>query len=309
MSERSSNVLIWLLLTGTLLALAVMLSGLAARAGAPMLWFMVAVSIGGGLIELGLAGLRGQFALSRRVLVYTLGAGALQALPTAMGYLAVIHVGSGFLSLTYAFPIILTWIIARIIGLERHDTLRLLAVLLGLSGGLILAYGKLRGALPGTTFWAVVALAAPVIVAAGNIYRSRFWPEGAPPVLLAGLTLVLAGLVTIPFAALLQPPPVVLWADPHLRLLTGLGILAFAAQFITYFQLQRAGGPVMLSLIGPVAAVVGAAIAALALGEVMPGGILPAAVLTGTGVALMVARAKAGRPGQGARPPLSAARR
>lgn len=294
--ETKPHVLIWLLTTGTLLAITVMLSGFAARGGAPMLWFLATVMIGGGLIELGIAALTGQLHLTGHRLAYALGAGAFQALPTAMGYLAVIHTGSGFLSLTYAFPIILTWIIARAVGLERPDGLRLLAVLLGLAGGLILAYGKLRGALPETSFWAAIALAAPVFIALGNIYRSRFWPVGAPPVLLAGLTLVCAGLVVVPFALWLDPSPVVLMADPGLRLITLLQIAAFAAQFISYFQLQREGGPVMLSLIGPVAAVIGGGIAATALGETLPRGIVPAMLLTGAGVWLMVLRAAGGRP-------------
>jgi drug/metabolite transporter (DMT)-like permease len=62
---------------------------------------------------------------------------------------------------------------------------------------------------------------------------------------------------------------------------------AFAIQYVIYFILQKRGGPVYLSLIGPVAAVVGVPFAVLLLGEAWPAGIFIAAVLIGAGIWLV----------------------
>lgn len=278
---------LWLGVTGALLAATLLISGMAAQRGAPMLWFAVVVMTGAGVAQCALAAALGQLRVTRGVLAYSLGAGAILIGPMGLGYLAVRHVGAGFLSLTYAFPILLTWAMARLIGLEPADPQRRLAVLLGVAGGLMLGAGKISGMPDGAAGWAVVACAVPVVIAAGNIYRTRYWPVGAQPVLLAGLMLLGGALVALPLAALTEQAAA-LWADPGLRRLIWWDIAAFAIQYVTYFQLQRAGGPLMLSLIGPVAAILGAAVAGLAMGERMPAGFAPASVLTAAGVALML---------------------
>lgn len=284
--SRSSLVPLWLAVTGGLLAVSILISGQAARAGAPMLWFLAGVSGIAGAAQLAIAALAGPLRIDGRVLAYAAAAGLLQALPNAIGYLAVGHVGAGFLSLTFAFPILLTWAMARAVGLEPRSPRRAFAVALGLAGGLLLAAGKMRGLPDGAAVWAVAACAAPVLIAAGNIYRSRYWPAGPSPVVLAGLTLVSAALCILPVAALTEPLTPLRAPAPLALMLAGAA--AFTVQFVTFFQLQRAGGPVMLSLIGPVAAVGGAGAAALFLGESLPATLLPAAALTGAGVALML---------------------
>lgn len=62
---------------------------------------------------------------------------------------------------------------------------------------------------------------------------------------------------------------------------------AFAGQFLCLFALQARGGPVLLSLLGAVGAVVGVPVAILILGEVPPAGLLPAVPLIAAGVALV----------------------
>lgn len=77
-----------------------------------------------------------------RYLRYALGAGVFMALPSAVGYLKVARVGEGFISLTFALPVLLTWPISVLLRMERLRLLPVLGVLPGLSGGLMLALGK-----------------------------------------------------------------------------------------------------------------------------------------------------------------------
>lgn len=287
----SGPILLCLLIAGGALAFIVLISKAVAQAGAPMLWFLTAVMALSGLIQLGLAARLGQLPGWRRLLPYSLGAGLFAALPSAMGYLSVAHVGAGYMSMTFAFPILLTWVFARLLGMEQRSPRRLLAVLLGLLGGAILAAGKLDGvAGQAATGWVLLASSIPVILAIGNIYRTRYWPKGAQPVVLAALMLLMGAGLTLPFALVTGTNPAILWQNHHVLMLLIADVALFVVQYIAYLQLQRIGGPVILSLMGPVAAVTGALTAMLIFHEALPRGFAAAALLVGLGVALMLWR-------------------
>lgn len=283
-----------LVTAGAALAVTILISRMASDAGAPMIWFLGAVLAGSGLAQLVLAQVLGQGQDMRPMLVFALGAGALLAGPTALGYLAVSHVGAGYISMTFAFPILLTWALARLIGLEGADRRRTLAVGLGLIGGLIIATSKLTQLPSDATLWLLAATAMPVVIAGGNIFRSRYWPKGARPLTLSGLTLLMGGLACVPVAALMDGSPAALWHEGALRHLLGVDIAVFVIQYIAFFQLQRLGGPVTLSLLGPVAALTGAAGALWIFAEPLPQGFLLAGLLVGTGVMLMLMRRRPG---------------
>lgn len=279
-----------LLTAGAALAVTILISRIASDAGAPMIWFLGFVLIGSGIVQLVLAQALGQGQSVRHMLLFALGAGALMATPMALGYLAVAHVGAGYISLTYAFPILLTWALARLIGLEGANPRRAFAVGLGLAGGMLLAMSKLTELPSGATFWLVLATAMPVVVAGGNIYRSRYWPEGARPLTLSAMTLLMGGLVCVAAAPFVDGAPDILWQSGDMRLIIAIDILVFVIQYIAFFQLQRLGGPVTLSLLGPVAALTGAAGALWMFAEPLPQNFLLAGLLVGAGVVLMLMR-------------------
>ena len=64
-------------------------------------------------------------------------------------------------------------------------------------------------------------------------------------------------------------------------------MLVFAGQFQMLFLLQKTGGPVLLSLLGSVGAVVGVPIAVIVQNEGVPDGLLPGASLIALGVFLV----------------------
>nr|WP_162623907.1 hypothetical protein [Paracoccus saliphilus] len=117
-----------LITAGAALAMTILISRLASDAGAPMIWFLTFVLAGGGAVQLVLAATLGQLRGVLLMLPYAAGAGVLLAGPMTLGYLAVAHVGAGYIALTFAFPILLTWGLARLLGLERADPRRMLAV-------------------------------------------------------------------------------------------------------------------------------------------------------------------------------------
>ena len=261
-----------LLVTGTLLTVTIVLSRLAGDENVPMLWFVSASMGGGGAILLGIAALSGQATGRCKVLLaYSLGAGVIQAGSMATAYLAVEHVGVGYVSLAFAFPLLITYVLALAIGMERLVWLRAGGVTLGLAGGLIIALSKYSGLAGDHTGngsalgWILAASAIPFILAGGNLYRTRFWPRGAPPLLLAALMLIFAGMLTSAVALSSEGSAAAasLWRNPVLLTLTVVNIAAFALKFMTYFQLQHVAGPVYLSQIGSVGAAVGIPVAML----------------------------------------------
>jgi drug/metabolite transporter (DMT)-like permease len=64
--------------------------------------------------------------------------------------------------------------------------------------------------------------------------------------------------------------------------------IVFAGQFLLLFVLQKAGGPVFLSLMGSVSAVFGVPIAIILLGEPVLPAFLPSASLIAAGIVAML---------------------
>lgn len=278
-----------LLATGSLLGVSIVLSRVAAGSGAPMLWFLTVTMVGSGLILTVAALAKGRAQRSlRSLLLYGLGAGAFQAVPQAMAYLSVGHVGAGYVSIAFAFPLLVTYVLALGFGMERLSLSRALGVGVALTGGLMLVLAKFDGLNSDAAIWVLVASAIPVVIAGGNLYRTRFWPKGAEPLPLAALMLLLGGLMILPFAVWTEGGGAVsaLWRGSALQVLTCASVAVFALKFVTYFQLQHVAGPVYLSQIGTVGAAVATPVAVIYLGEVLPWNFAGAIVLIVAGVVL-----------------------
>lgn len=275
-----------LLLVGSLLALSLAVAKLADSAGAPRLSFLMVAVTGAGILLLALAVVQRQLMrINRYILEYALVSGILFALPNALGFLAVRHVGAGFVSLSFAFPILVTWMLAVGLGMERINALRLLGVLLGLAGGVLLAWAKTGGMLGGQT-WVALVLTIPVIIALGNIYRTLRWPGEAGPIYLAALMLLGGALALAPFALAFEMRQASQLLGPEVIRLLLAEALIFTVLYVFYFVLQNIAGPVYLSQIGMVAALVGTLIAVMLLGESVPPFLGLAGALVGLGAVL-----------------------
>ncbi len=161
--------------------------------------------------------------------------------------------------------------------------MRLFGVLLGLSGGLLLATSKAFASDVALVLAALI-LVMPLFLALGNIYRTLCWPEGAEPLYLAALMMKVGAIALLAFALTTEPGQLpVLFASTSVFKLLVLEIAVFSVLYLVFFVLQRIAGPVYLSQMGTVAAVVGTVISILGLGESPPPNFIIAFALVGLG--------------------------
>jgi drug/metabolite transporter (DMT)-like permease len=282
-----------LLGAGTLLGLSTNLAKLAADAGLQPLPLLAWSVVGSALVLVAIGGLRGRLpSITARTLEYFLVAALVSvAAPNLLFFSAVSHVGAGFVALSIAFPPLLTYLGALVLRLERFDAARAAGVALALAGAAAIAIPKLN-APDAATPWIGATLLGPVFLAAGNLYRTLRWPPGARPDALAPGMLVASALLLLalgltPRFSLAVP------LDHTLPILLILAqVVTFSLQYLVFFLLQQRGGPVYLSLLGSVGAVVGVPVAILLLDEAPPQGLALGATLIAAGIAL-VTRAKA----------------
>lgn len=234
-----------------MLGLSTDLAKLAPGAGLPPLAFLAWSLVGGTLILALVGAIRSRLpSFSVRTVEYFLVAGSIGlAAPTLIFFSAVPHVGASFVALSIALPPLYTYVGALLLGMERFDPWRALGVVLTLAGSILLAAFKLSQP-DAPTFWIVATLSAPVLLAAGNIYRTLRWPAGSGPDQLAPGMLGAAALMLLVVGAL---PGFGALPDFSLDVPTGelAAILllaaqaaAFAVQYLLFFVVQQRGGPV-----------------------------------------------------------------
>ena len=285
-----------LLATGFLLGVSTNLAKLAGQAKLSPLSFLTWPVTGAAVVLFGVNAVRREWPpINRRTIVYFVIAGLVSvALANLISFAAVPQVGASFVALAIAFPPLFTYLGALALGMERWQTRRALGVALSLGGVLLLAAYKLTEP-NASSFWIIATLCSPVVLAVGNIYRTARWPKGASAESLApgtlaasSLWLLLAGLIGPVFtdsSSLFSLSIPLHTLRPALIILAQLAV--FALQFVLLFKLQQVGGPVYLSLLGSVGAIVGVPVAVLVLGESWPQGLVAGGLLIGGGIALL----------------------
>lgn len=280
--------LVYLLSGGALLGLSTNLAKLAGEIQLTALSFLFWSILGAALILLVISALRRNLppVNARTIEYYAVSALLGVAGANLIFFSAIPHVGAGFVALIITLPPLLTYVGALTLKMERFRVMRAAGVLSALAGAITLAANKLS-APDANHLWILLALIGPVLLAIGNIYRTLRWPKGvsgdalAPGMLIAAaITLLAVGL--LPGFSLSVP------TDRYLpTLLIALQAVVFAGQFLLLFLLQKSGGPVLLSLLGSVGAVVGVPVAVLLQGETAPEGLLLGILLIGTGITLL----------------------
>ena len=280
----------FLLATGACLGVSANLARLAGDAGIPPLAFLAWSISGAGTVLLTLAAVRGRLPPlnGRTVEYFVLSAFVTIAATNLIFVSATPVVGVGFVAPAAALPPLLTYVGALGLGLERFDARRAAGVACALGGAAWIAFVELS--LPdAATFWIVLTLLAPLLLAIGNLYRTLRWPPGLSAESIAPGMLFAAALMLMAAGAL--PHPALSLAVPTERALPLVLVLVqglvFAAQFVLLLELQRRGGPVCLSLIGPVGALVAVPAAVLLLGERPPAGLAFGALPMALGIALL----------------------
>ncbi|GAB3024391.1 DMT family transporter [Bowmanella dokdonensis] len=237
-------------------------------------------SLAGATLMLGLLSLakRQPLPLKRPALVYYFVAAFLSvAGSNFIFFSAVSKVGVSFVALTLSLPPLLTYLGALMLGMESFNRWRAAGVAFALAGAGVLVMAKWSSATD-DRLWILLTLLGPVLLAAGNLYRSSHWPKGAKAESLAPGMLMAATLI-LALAGSAGPQGIMLTdLDGAKTGLLVLQALVFATQFKLLFILQKAGGPVFLSLIGAVSAAFGIPVSVALLGEPLLPAIIPAAI-------------------------------
>lgn len=288
--------LILLLVTGALLGLSANFAKLAAGAGLAPLAFLTWSVVGATVILAVVNAARRRLpTLNVRTAEYLVVSGLVSvAAPNLLFFAAVPRVGAGFVALAIAFPPLFTYLGALFLGLERFRVGRAAGVALALGGAVVLAVLKLSD--PGADpLWVMATLSGPILLAVGNIYRTVRWPKGEAPDVLAPGMLAASGLTLLAVGAVVGILPgvpsefslaVSVESAVPVLLILAQGA-TFSLQYLLFFILQKRGGPVYLSLLGSVGAVVGVPIAVLLLGETLPQGLAVGGVLIALGIGFL----------------------
>lgn len=278
-----AKVALLLTLNGLVLASHTILARQAHGAGVAPMVYALASAGGAALFLFAYRLLSGSRGLVRGELVYGAVAGLVSiAVPQVLIYSASAFVSAGIASLAYAFPTPLTYLLAALVGLERMTLGRTIGVGIAFAGAIALAATR-SADLSGDGFWIVLAMLAPIAIAAGNIYRARFWPEGSRPLDLAfAISLAASVWLAVALFTLGNPSFVDIAPQGYLYLAAASALAAFGN--VIYFELQRSGGIVSFSQIGYVGAVFGLAGGAAILGERYAPATWAAAFVIGCGV-------------------------
>lgn len=226
-------------------------------------------------------------------LVYMMTTGILFCIPYALGFTAAGKVGAGFVALCFAFPLVLTYAMTVLMGMDALRAGKVTGVGFGVLGAVFLAISGQKIE-TGSALWTAAALSIPVFLAVGNVYRTLKWPRGATSAELSVGMMLFAFLALAVFTAVsgipLLPDPL----DGRAWMLFGAQTMIFTLQNGLYFRLQKVAGPVYLSQIGSVGAVVGLVFAYLAFGEVPNLAKIAAVTAIGLGIVFVSRKGKAG---------------
>jgi drug/metabolite transporter (DMT)-like permease len=289
------GVVLLLLVNGSLVAGVYAAAQVALRHGAAPLgvlaWQLAFAAAALGIVAL----VRGQWPrIDGRRLRYALVAGLLGvSLPNAASFTALAQLPASMVGVVAALSPIFTYVFAIGLCMERPAAVRTVGMLLGLGGVLWVVWPR-DGASFGPAV--VLALAAPALLAAGNVYRSLAWPQGLAPLGAAALMLAGQALLVVPLAAasgVLVLPGI--QGAPGSAALWSTGAMT-AAFYLGAFELQRRGGAVVTGQLGYVITLASLAIGALLLGETHPASSWIGAALAIAGVMLVLRGAAARAP-------------
>lgn len=284
--------------TGTLIGATFPLGKLAAGAGIPPASWAWSMAAGGSLLLIAWATVaRRRVPLGARHLrYYAIAAAVSFVAPNLLIFASIPRLGAGLTSVMLALSPVLTLAFSALLGLRRPDRLGVAGIAVGLAGALMVALSRGEVGRPADPAWVALALLIPAFLAAGNVYRTVDWPEGADPLALAaGSNLCAAALLLAAALALEGPAGLATLADAPV--LVGAQAVANAAMLALFFRLQRVGGPVFLSQIGYVAAAVGLVSGTALLGERYGAATWAGAAVAVAGVALVTWSQARGRAG------------
>ncbi|QCI68713.1 DMT family transporter [Phreatobacter stygius] len=280
-----------LVATGLFLGATFPIGKLAGEAGVPPTSWVFAMTSGASLFLLAWALLAGRRLPASRLHLryYLISAPISFVIPNLIIFFCIPRIGAGLTSVMLALSPVLTLALARLLRMRRLDVAGVAGIALGLIGALIIIATRNGGGVgqPAALGWVALALLIPAFLAAGNIYRTLHWPDGADPLALAAATNITAAAMLFLAVFLSGEGSAGLASLAATPGLLAAQILSTGMMLSLFFRLQQVGGPVYLSQIGYVAAAVGLVSGTVMLGESYPLATWLGALVIVAGVALV----------------------
>lgn len=261
--------LLLLLVNGSLMA---GIYAFAKAGGLPPLALLAWQLLTAALVVTAVAAWRGELpAPTRPALRYAAIAGTLGiSAPSLVTFSALAHVPAGLVGVIGALSPLFTYGLALLWRIERPVAMRAAGIAVGFAGVVALLWPSAGGTAAASLPWALLALAGPLLLAGGNLFRTLAWPPGLPPLAAASLMLGVQAAFVVPLALLLgvfeaPSPP----AGRDDVALLGAGTLT-SLFYLTAFELQRRAGPVLVGQLGYVITAASLLIGALVFDERYP---------------------------------------
>ncbi|WYH44025.1 DMT family transporter [Teredinibacter turnerae] len=257
-----------LVVLGTLLSMSVSMIKFASRDGLTPLAFLLSSSfIAGVLLQLVAILLGYRHRLNWHYLEYSVVTGFIFSLTNILSFFVVTKIGVSYLSILLSFPITLTWLLSIFLGMSKASFTHLLGTSLCVVGGIFLSFSANTGT-GRLNIWTFIAFLIPVVIALGNIYRTKRWPELIHPIQLAASMLLFSCPVTGVVLVVGNND----WTLQLYRIFSeprwvALQVTIYVFMYCLFFFVQKLSGPVYISFIGVIATLVGAATSIVILGE------------------------------------------
>ena len=201
-----------------------------------------------------------------------------------LGSWVLARIPAAIFTVVVTFSPMFTTVLTALIERRMPSTQAVVGVVVGLAGVLLVLLPRVRVAPDGEALALCLALGVPMLLAIGNVYRSRYWPPQLAPSAASAGGLAMQGLLLAPVLALVPRTGVValMWSAPLLALL----VLATIAANVAGSTLQRVAGAAAYSQIGYVIALTGVAAGTLIFDESLDVMFWPALVLVFAGIVL-----------------------
>ncbi|HKQ94222.1 MAG TPA: DMT family transporter [Aestuariivirgaceae bacterium] len=205
-THRSFYHLMHFVLLGCFWGLSPSLYKLMGEAGVPVLHIIVLTGFGVG-IALGAIGAvtSRTFALTREVLVFGFGCGAIMNVPFGLSLLFARHVPPAEYALIVSTAPFFNYIVALIGGSETGQLRRLIAVATGFVSGAILVLSRHGVGSEAVSAWLPAAFIVPIIYTLYNWFAARFWPRNADILAVGTAESIFSGLVALPLMLIFAP--------------------------------------------------------------------------------------------------------
>lgn len=278
------------------------LGKIAVAEGIPSLVYVGATAAGAGAVLAAIARLAGHsLRPDRATLSYAATAGLLTfAIPWTAVVTVMPHLGAGIPAIIQSLAPIATLAIVYVLALEKPNLPRLAGLGIGMVGTLVILFARNGGdAAHAPFYWYLAALITPLVLAAGNVYRTTHWPKGKNPLPLAAWTLVAAALgiaVTLLLLIAMSAMPDVGTGFANGWHLIAIQCVATGVGYGLFFRLQQVGGPVYVSQMSYVNTAVGVGFGVLLFAESLSLWIWLALALIVIGVLLVNRVGDAARP-------------